>query len=55
MRYDKENKSTASIEFRLTAEEKQKIQEFCKEKHWTVSEFMRLACFRFINQEEVQR
>jgi uncharacterized protein (DUF1778 family) len=54
MRYDKENKSTASIEFRLTAEEKQKIQEFCKEKHWTVSEFMRLACFRFINQEEVK-
>jgi antitoxin component of RelBE/YafQ-DinJ toxin-antitoxin module len=50
MRYDKDNKSTATIEFRLTAEEKQKIQEYCKSKHFTVSEFIRMACFKVISQ-----
>ena len=52
MRYDKDNKSTATIEFRLTAEEKQKIQEYCKSKHFTVSEFIRIACFKAIKEEE---
>ena len=51
MRFDKENKSTASIEFRLTAEEKQQIKDYCKEKHLTVSEFIRMACSRIMNQE----
>lgn len=51
MRYDKENKSTVSIEFRLTVEEKQQIQNYCKSKHFTVSEFIRMACFRAIGQE----
>ena len=52
MRYDKDNKSTASIEFRLTIEEKQLIQDYCKLKHLTVSEFIRMACFKIIGQED---
>lgn len=52
MRYDKNNKSTTSIEFRLTIEEKQLIQDYCKSKHFTVSEFVRMACFKIIKQEE---
>ena len=51
MRYDKENKSTTTIEFRLTTEEKQKIQDYCKEKHLTVSEFIRMTCFKAIRQQ----
>lgn len=51
MRYDKNNKSTASIEFRLTVEEKQHIQNYCKSKHLTVSEFIRMACFNYISKE----
>ena len=52
MRYGQENKSAASIEFRLTPEEKKQIQNYCKEKHYTVSEFMRMVCFNFINKQE---
>ena len=55
MRYDKEKKSAASIEFRLTVEEKQELQSYCKEKHMTMSEFIRMACFKYINQEESQK
>lgn len=50
MRYDKENKSTATIEFRLTVEEKQEIKNYCKANHLTVSEFIRMACFKEVNK-----
>lgn len=51
MRYNKDNLSTARIEFRMTPEEKQKIVEYCEKHHMTMSEFARMACEKIFNQE----
>ena len=43
----KDNK-TKKIEVRLTAEEKNLIQEYCQERQITVSEFVRISCLKNI-------
>lgn len=51
MRYNKDNLSTARLEFRLTNEEKQKITEYCVEHNMSMSDFVRLACEQIFNQK----
>lgn len=45
-----ESKS-AKIEFRLTPNEKERLVAFCAERHLTLSEAIRWACEKLINEK----
>jgi uncharacterized protein (DUF1778 family) len=47
----KENKD-CQIKFRLTAEQKDKITEYCKKHDIKISEFIRSACEKIMDQEK---
>ena len=52
MRYNKDNLSTARLEFRLTVEEKQKITDYCVKHNMSMSDFVRMACQMIFDKEE---
>ena len=52
MRYNKDNLSTARLEFRLTVEEKQKITDYCVKHNMSMSDFVRMACQMIFDKEK---
>ena len=46
----KENKEV-QIKFRLTANQKAQIEEYCAAHELNISQFMRLACAELLNKE----
>ena len=48
----KEEVKQFQLKVRVTNSEKEKIQQFCEEHNWTISDFLRVAANKLINQEE---